>query len=517
MKFPGSVDGYSTRVFHGGNVTRINRPPTFTGAASLQVNARGSLGRILSFKSPDSRRLAGILLILATLVMTLVSAFSATAANAATECTPDAKTGCVQGIIKTSAGDAAAGVGIELTGGSADAQTTTTDAEGRWVFAATKAGPYTVSVDEATLPEGQFFKQTGSRDIQVQLYENSSVLFPLTDDPAAAQKEPAEEESEAPATTTPADQSTDTSDASTSASSAGGDGFSWSRFWQQFASGIRMGLLLSLGALGLSLVFGTTGISNFAHAEMLTLGGMLGYLFMSLTGNIWVAGLITVVLMAAFGYLQDLAMWKPLRKKRLSLMQLMIVSIGFSIALQNLFQFFFGASILRIDTRTPETVTILGVTLTVQSYVAMGIAILAIVGVGVAMKFSRFGRATRAVADNPALAEASGINVDQVIRVVWTVGTSLAGLAGVLLGLVLNGVAWNTGWSFLLLMFAAVVLGGIGTAFGAFVGAMIIGLVVEMANIWLPGDLKHAAALFILIIVLLVRPQGLFGRKERIG
>jgi branched-chain amino acid transport system permease protein len=97
------------------------------------------------------------------------------------------------------------------------------------------------------------------------------------------------------------------------------------------------------------------------------------------------------------------------------------------------------------------------------------------------------------------------------------VGTALAGLAGLLLGLVLNGIAWNTGWSFLLLLFAAVVLGGIGTAFGAFVGAMIIGLVVEMANIWLPGDLKHAAALLILIIVLLVRPQGIFGRKERIG
>ena len=107
--------------------------------------------------------------------------------------------------------------------------------------------------------------------------------------------------------------------------------------------------------------------------------------------------------------------------------------------------------------------------------------------------------------------------MDRVIRSVWTVGVALAGLSGVLLGLVLNGIAWNTGWHYLLLLFAAVILGGIGTTFGAIVGALIIGLVIEMANIWLPGDLKHAAALLILIVVLLVRPQGLFGRKERIG
>src|SRR5690606_6227740 len=199
------------------------------------------------------------------------------------------------------------------------------------------------------------------------------------------------------------------------------------------------------------------------------------------------------------------------------LMQMMIVSIGFSIVLQNIFQFFFGANVLRIDPHTPSTVTFFGVTLTVQSYIAMGIALVMIIAVGLAMKFTRFGRATRAVADNIALAEASGIDVNRIVSVVWTVGVALAGLSGVLLGLVLNGISWNTGWHFLLLLFAAVILGGIGTMFGAIVGSMIIGLVVEMANIWLPGDLKHAAALFILIIVLLFRPQGLFGRKERIG
>lgn len=510
-------------------MTRTNRPPSFPGATTPRANGRGGLREALALRGEQSRRLTGVLMLLAVLLMTLAGAFGAfgsSPASAATECTPSATTGCVQGIIKTSAGDPAPGVGLMLTGGKLmDPERTETDAEGRWAIPVGVGGTYEVTVNEDTLPEGQFFKLTGSREVSVELYESTSALFPLTDDPdaAAAAEEPEEPEetateespSQTPASTGQSEQPA--ADPGASASASGGDGFSWPRFWQQFASGIRMGLLLALGAVGLSMVFGTTGLSNFAHAEMLSMGGILAFLFMQITGNIWLAGLISVLVMAVVGWGQDAILWKPLRRRRLSLMQMMIVSIGLSIVLQNVFQFFFGANVLRIDPHTPATVTLLGVTLTVQSYIAMGIALVTIIGVGLAMKYTRFGRATRAVADNIALAEASGIDVNRVVRVVWTAGVALAGLSGVLLGLVLNGISWNTGWHFLLLLFAAVILGGIGTTFGAIVGSMIIGLIVEMANIWLPGDLKHAAALFILIVVLLFRPQGLFGRKERIG
>ncbi|MBP1324994.1 branched-chain amino acid transport system permease protein [Leucobacter exalbidus] len=466
-----------------------------------------------------SPRRLSLLILIGVLAMFGLSSLALPPAYADT-CAPDPATACIQGIIKTSAGDPAAGVTIDLDEG---AQQTETDDAGRWSFAVDADGEYTVALDTATLPSGEFAKGQAERTVNVKLYNSVSALFPLTDDEAAAAAPGAAGTSGASGTDAPAGQapaSTNQSGAApgaATATEASGDGFSWPRLWQQAASGVRMGLLLSLAAVGLSLVFGTTGFSNFAHAEMLSMGGILAFLFMSLTGNIWLAGGISVVLMAAFGWVQDAALWKPLRKKRLSLMQLMIVSIGLSIVLQNVFQFFFGANVLRIDPSTPKTITMLGVTLTVQSYVAMAIALVAIVGVGVALKFTRFGRATRAVSDNPALAEASGIDVNRVIRVVWIASAALAGLAGVLLGLVLNGISWNTGWHFLLLLFAAVVLGGIGTAFGAVIGAMIIGMIVEMANIWLPGDLKHAAALFILIVVLLIRPQGIFGRKERIG
>lgn len=489
--------------------------------SALHVTHGGTVTRPTS--SPGTRRrLTGAALLLVSLAAAIGTVFAAGPAQAAAECIPDPNTACVQGIIKTSDGEPAVGVGLEINGGD---QQTETDETGRWAFPVTKAGSYTVTVEPASLPAGQFFKSAESREVTVELYETASALFPLTDDASAASGG-AGAGSETPAPTAGTDDVKPDDSGATAgtgetagsgAATASADGFSWPRFWQQFASGIRMGLLLSLAALGLSLVFGTTGLSNFAHAEMLSMGGILAYLFMSLTGNIWLAGGITVLIMAVFGWFQDVVLWKPLRKRRLSLMQMMIVSIALSIVLQNVFQFFFGANVLRIDPSTPQTVTFLGVTLTVQSYIAMAIALVAIVVVGLTLKYSRFGRATRAVSDNPALAEASGIDVNKVIRLVWVSGSALAGLAGVLLGLVLNGISWNTGWHFLLLLFAAVVLGGIGTAFGAVAGAMIIGIVVEMANIWLPGDLKHAAALFILIIVLLVRPQGIFGRAARIG
>ena len=447
--------------------------------------------------SVSNRRPIGVALLLGILIALVSSLFAALPAHAA-ECAPDASTGCVQGVIKLSSGEPAEGITLTLEG-AGEEQTTQTGSDGRWAFSIEQAGTYTVSVDESSLPDGQFFKSADSREVEAQLNSQASALFPLTDDESASQ--------------TGGSGGSD----SEAKPSKSGDSFSWPRFWQQFVSGLRMGLLISLASLGLSLVFGTTGLSNFAQGEMVTLGGLLAATFMGITGNLWLAGLLAVVVSAAFGWAQDTVLWKPLRKRKLSLMQLMIVSIGLSITLQYLFQFFWGSGVIRIDKSTPATWTFLGVTLTVQSYIAMGISLLAIIAVGLGLMYTRFGRATRAISDNPALAQASGIDVNRVIKIVWIIGGGLAGLAGVFLGLVFNGLNWFTGGQLLLMFFAAVTLGGLGTAFGAFVGSMLIGMMVELTNIWLPGDLKYATALLLLILILLVRPQGIFGRKERIG
>jgi branched-chain amino acid transport system permease protein len=130
---------------------------------------------------------------------------------------------------------------------------------------------------------------------------------------------------------------------------------------------------------------------------------------------------------------------------------------------------------------------------------------------------TRIGKATRAISDNPSLAAASGINVDSVVRVVWIVGSALAGFSGILWAFFRPGIRWDMGGQILLLMFAATTLGGLGTAWGALIGSIIVGILVETSTLVIPSDLKYVGALVILIVILLFRPQGIMGRKERVG
>jgi branched-chain amino acid transport system permease protein len=196
----------------------------------------------------------------------------------------------------------------------------------------------------------------------------------------------------------------------------------------------------------------------------------------------------------------------------------MIVSIGLSLALRYIFQIFIGGGTSMLPGRSSETIPGLGpIKLTLTDAISMGISIVVILCFAWWLMRTKMGRATRAVADNSSLAAASGIDVDRVVRVVWVLAAALAGLSGVLWAYFRPGIRWDMGTSVLLLMFAAVTLGGLGTAFGALVGSIIVGLLVELSTLWIPSDLKNVGALVVLIVILLFRPQGILGRKERIG
>ncbi|CAB4555660.1 unannotated protein [freshwater metagenome] len=415
------------------------------------------------------------------------------AAETTGPCVADSATGCFNGTIK----GVGAGVKIVISGNGAEV-IAVTDADGKWNAAVTTAGTYTLTLDEATLPAGVTMKSEATQTRDITLGFNKGAVFTVNGGTDGGES------------STDGDTGSGTETAAT--------GFNWDRLAQQSVSGLRLGLLLALASIGLSLIYGTTGLSNFAHAEQVTLGGLLAFTFSNVMGiNIFLTTAIVVVLTGFTGWIQDVIIWKPLRKKGLSLTQLLIVTIGLALALQYAFQIFYGARTLRIVLANPETVTFGPVTLTIESLWAMGVSIVVIAAVGYFLTRTRTGRATRAVSDNPALASASGIDVDRIIRLVWIMSAALAGLSGVMLGLVLNGISWQTGMQLLLLMFSAVTLGGLGTAFGALVGSLVIGMTVELSNMVLPGDFKYATALLLLIIILLVRPQGLFGRKERIG
>lgn len=287
---------------------------------------------------------------------------------------------------------------------------------------------------------------------------------------------------------------------------------------QLIVSGLIFSFILALGALGLSMIFGTTGLTNFAHGELITFGALVAYGFDSGIGlTVIVAGIIAVVVSGGFGWAQDSLLWRPLRRRGTGLIAMMIVSIGLSIFLRSLYQYFAGADNHNYSQYATVTPWSLGpIDLTPKEFIVALLAIVVLVVVTQALQRTRMGKATRAVADNPALASSSGINVDRVISVVWIGGAALAGLSGFMLGLT-QGFDYQLGFKILLLVFAAVTLGGLGTIWGAIIGSLVVGVFIELSTLVIPSELKFAGAFAVLIVVLLFRPQGLLGRAERVG
>ncbi len=295
------------------------------------------------------------------------------------------------------------------------------------------------------------------------------------------------------------------------------------RLLELFVIGLKLGAIIAMASIGLSLIFGVTGLVNFAHGELVTIGAVVAYFFhlstawFSFQWPLVIAAIPAVAFTAAVGWANEAWLWRPLRRRRVGLISMLVISIGLSFALRNLINIIFGGEPRTYgDFAVQAPIEVLGIQTVPKNIFIIVFTIVVLLGVGLFLQKTRTGTAMRAVADNRDLAESSGINVERVIMVTWVVGAGLAGLGGVLLG-ASETVQWDMGFKLLLLIFAAVVLGGLGTAYGAMVGAFIIGVTVEMSTFWLDPDLKNAVALFVLVIMLLIRPQGLLGTRERIG
>ena len=454
-------------------------------------------------------------------------------AQAVDECNPTASNGCVNGILQDADKKPIADVTITLSG-KATAETKTA-ADGKWAFSVADDGDYTVTIDASVAKEHGLKASSATVTIRKASFDKQRgvVRFDQAGDSAGSGTSGASGSSGSANGTKGA---TGTSGSSGSANSTkGATGTSGStaatqspvkkdgsnvgkRIWQQLYSGIIFGLMLGLMSVGMNLVYGTTGLQSFSHGEQVTLGGLMAYVGTQMLHMPLIASAIFAIVIGALtGFIQNEIVWGPLRRRHVGTMQQMIVTIGLSMALQYTFQFFFGGDIKGIVKSVPDSFQFGPITTDMPTLVSALIAICVIVGVTLFLYKTRLGRATRAVSDNAALAAASGINVDQVVRVVWILSCAMAALSGVLLGVYLNGISWNTGATLILLMFAAVTLGGLGTANGALIGSLVIGIVADMSSLVIPNDMRYASALAILIIVLLVRPQGIFGKQQRVG
>jgi branched-chain amino acid transport system permease protein len=362
-----------------------------------------------------------------------------------------------------------------------------TDPNGRAFVAIPERGSYVVTLDTATLPAGIDFTGNPERTVNALLEGGNFVQFQIG---VTEQTGPPLGE----------------------------------RFAAAMVNGVKFGLIIALAALGLSLIFGTTKLTNFAHGEIITFGAIATYVANRGFGlPVVLAIVVAVIASAAFGWLQDKFLWKPLRSKGIGIIAMMIVSIGFGLFLRNIFQYTFGGSRESLSQYVNQERNSYGPFALADKEIAIIVVSVVVLTVTcVLLMKTRLGKSMRAVADNPALSASSGLRVDGVIRSVWVLGCALTGLAGGLLA-VNSQVNFLMGFKLLLLVFAAVTLGGLGTIWGALVGSMIIGIMVEVGTLsigWWPGvpsSIKEVGALVVLILILLIRPQGILGRAERIG
>jgi branched-chain amino acid transport system permease protein len=387
------------------------------------------------------------------------------------------------GTVQTSRSGPIEGVQIEVTAADGvEVDTVETDEDGRWSVDLPGPGEYTVTLDEGDLPEGIGLAGSDSRTVTVEEGRRQAVIIGLTD----------------------------------GSRGAGGGGV---RAVQLLVDGFRFGLLIAICAVGLSLIFGTTGLVNFAHGELVTIGAVAGWYINVQAGLSFIpAALIAMLVGAVVGALNERGLWRPLRGRGTGLVAALVVSIGLSMALRYLIQIFYGgrSNPYRGNLGGTRAVDYGLFRMTGNDLVTIVICLVVLVLVALMLQRTKIGKAMRAVSDNRDLAASSGIDVNRVILFVWMLGGALAALGGVLLGLS-DQIQWDMGFRLLLLMFAGVTLGGLGTAYGALVGSIIVGVFVQMSTLVIPNDMKYVGGLLLLIVILVIRPQGILGSRARIG
>jgi neutral amino acid transport system permease protein len=406
----------------------------------------------------------------------------------------------VGGTLRGPDGEPVAGVMIRVEQDGREIGTAATGPDGSWQVPVPGPGNYDVTLDTATLPPDVALRDAGAAtlpEVTVRPGQQRTVLFPIVSAEDAA---PGVLPGPPPAPAGP----------STAAVLA-----------QLTIAGIKFGAIIAITAIGLSLIFGTTNLINFAHGEMVTIGAMAAFFLNAATlGPGWdliPSALIAILIGALVGAALERGLWRPLRIRGTGRIQLFIISIGLSLFLRHILLVIFGSRPRPYADYVIQQAVFIGpIAITPRDLVITVVSLVVLVAVGLMLLRTRIGKAMRAVSDDRELAEASGVNAAQVDLYVWMLGGGLAALGGVLFGLS-EIVAWDMGFRLLLLMFAAVILGGLGSAFGAMAGGMLVGLVAQLSTAYFPVELQNAWALGVLILVLLVRPQGIFGRAERVG
>lgn len=280
---------------------------------------------------------------------------------------------------------------------------------------------------------------------------------------------------------------------------------------QLIFNGLVIGSIIALTAVGLSLTYGVLRLSNFAHADFMTLGAYLTWAAKISGLNLWVAMIIgaagTIVAMIIAEYL----LWKPMRDRHATSTTLIVISIGLALFIRNGILMIWGGNNQSYQLPLVPAQEFLGIKFERDRLIVIGLAIMAVIVLHFLLQKTKIGKAMRAVADNIDLARVSGINVEKVVLWTWVITGGLTALGGAMYGLIYT-IKPTMGWFLILPMFASVILGGIGNPYGTIIGGLVVGIAQELSVSipWLGSEYKLGVSLLIMIVILLIRPQGLF-------
>jgi len=301
---------------------------------------------------------------------------------------------------------------------------------------------------------------------------------------------------------------------------------------QSLADGLVLGSMLALGAIGLSLTYSILNFANFAHGSFMAWGAFLALTFLGAFAGVqglgpWLQpiapfsfgfGLILALFLAAAGtaalaLLLDGLVFRQLRKSHIQI-TLVFASFGASLLLRSLLVLIYGPEPAYYSREIQIAQEILpGVRMTPDQLFVIALTAVLVVGLHLFLTRTRAGKAMRAMRDNTALAQVTGIATEGVVRLTWIIGGSLAAVAGVFYGVTVQ-ILPEMELALILPLFAAVILGGVGSVYGAVLGGLIIGIAMETSALVIDPAYKPAVAFAVMIAVLLVRPTGLFGERN---
>ncbi len=284
---------------------------------------------------------------------------------------------------------------------------------------------------------------------------------------------------------------------------------------QQMVNGIALGSIYAMIALGYTMVYGTIRLINFAHGDVYMLGAFLGYYLVTVLGVNWMlALLITMGVIAVVGVLIERIAYKPLRHS--TRVAALITAIGVSYLIQNLMIYFVGPEMRAFPAPIEvKMFKVFGLIVNSKQLLVLAVTITVMIALQIIVQHTRMGKAMRAVAVDQDAAQLMGINVDQVISFTFALGSALAGLAGILVGIYYNSIQATMGTAPGLKAFIAAVVGGIGSIPGAMIGGYLIGILETLVTYMGGAMYKDAVVYGLLIIILLVLPSGLLGKSVR--